>query len=115
MVAPVDVGEEAARLLTLDEPHQGVTHVEGPHRYTPQDVARFFASALGAPVDTAQTPPSEWRSTFLAEGFSAAAADSFTGLTTRANRETWRLDATPTRGSTTLQTYISSLVSTSPR
>lgn len=113
MVAAVDVGEEAARLLMLDEPHRGVIHVEGPHRYTPQDVTRFFAAALGAPVETVQTPPSEWRSTFLAEGFSAAAADSFTELTTLSNRETWHLGATPTRGSTTLQTYISEPLATS--
>lgn len=111
MVAPADVGEEAARLLMLNEPHQGVSYVEGPARYTPQDVARVFASALGAPVGTVRTPPDKWRSTFLAGGFSAAAAESFIGLTTLASRETWELDATPTRGPTTLQTYISTLVS----
>lgn len=112
MVAPLDVGEEAARLLMLEQPHWGVIHVEGPRRHTPQDVAKFFASALGAPVAAVQTPASEWRSAFIAGGFSAAAADSFTALTTVTNRETWRLDATPVRGSTTLQTYISTLVST---
>ena len=110
MVAPADVGGEAARLLTLDEPNHDICHVEGPHRYTPRDVARAFATALGSPVDTLRTSPDQWTSTFLAAGFSAAAADSFTGLTTLADAETWELDATPTRGSTTLETYISALV-----
>lgn len=111
MVAPADVGSKAARLLLLDEPDQGVFHIEGPQRYTPRDVARTFAEALGSPVDTVRTPRDEWTSTFLAAGFSTVAADSFTGLTTLVGHETWALDATPTRGSTTLQTYISALVS----
>ena len=110
MVAPADVGGEAARLLLLDRPDRQIHHVEGPRRYTPQNVAQAFAEALGSPVDTVRTPPEAWRSTFLASEFSAAAADSFTGLTALASRETWELDATPTQGSTTLQAYISTLV-----
>lgn len=115
MVAPADVGEEAARLLLLDQPDQGVFHVEGPHRYTPQDVARSFASALGHPVDTIRTPPPEWRVAFLAAGFSVVAADSFNGLTKLVDGETWELQETPTRGSTALSTYISALISTAVR
>jgi uncharacterized protein YbjT (DUF2867 family) len=115
MVAPADVGEEAARLLMLTEPQHGVSYVEGPQRYPPEDVATLLSAALGTPVVTVPTPPDEWRSTFLAGGFSAAAADSFTGLTTLTNRETWDLDATPTRGSTTLPTYMSALVAASSR
>lgn len=110
MVAPTDVGEEAARLLMLADPHQGVSYVEGPHRYTPHDVARVFTSVLDAPVTTVRTPLDEWKNTFLAGGFSVAAAYSFTGLTTLADHETWELDAPPTRGSVTLQAYISALV-----
>ena len=64
-------------------------------------------------MDTVRTPPDQWRATFLSGGFSAAAADSFTALTTLTNRETWELAASPTRGPTTLQTYISALVSIS--
>ena len=109
MVAPADVGNEAARLLTLDEPQQGVSYIEGPHRYTPQDVAKVFTTLLHTPVVTVRTPPDQWKSTFLAGGFSAAAADSFTRLTTLTNREPWELDVPPVRGSTTLQAYISAL------
>jgi len=113
MVAPADVGDAAARLLMLDEAEQGVSYVEGPRRYTPRDVARALASELGTPVDTVRTPPDQWRNTFLEAGFSVAAADSFTGLTTLAEREVWELDVAPTRGSTALQAYISAHVSRS--
>ena len=111
MVAPADVGSEAARLLLLDQPGRQIHHVEGPQRYTPRDVARAFTEALGIPVDTVRTPPETWRSTFLASGFSDAAADSFTGLTALASCETWEVDTTPTLGPTTLQAYVSALVS----
>jgi len=111
MVAPGDVGKEAARLLMLDEPHQGVSYVEGPYRYTPHDVAKVFTSFLHTSVATVRTPPDQWRHAFLAGGFSATAADSFTGLTTLANGETWELDTPPTLGSITLQAYISALLS----
>ena len=73
-------------------------------------MAKVFTSLLHAPVVTVRTPPDQWRHTFLAGGFSAAAADSFPGLTTLADRETWELDAPPTRGSITLQAYVSALL-----
>jgi len=110
MVAPADVGNEAARLLMLDEPLRGVSCVEGPHRCTPDDVARVFSSVLGVPVRTVRTPREEWKNTFLAGDFSLAAASSFTGLTALADRETWELDAPPARGSTTLQAHVEALV-----
>ncbi len=114
MVAPADVGREAARLLQLDEPDRGVHHVEGPRRYTPDDVAQAFAGALGTLVAVERTPPERWRTTFLAAGFSTAATDSFTGLTALANGDPWEVDDDPTHGTTTLQDYINGLVAPSP-
>jgi uncharacterized protein YbjT (DUF2867 family) len=110
MVAPADVGSEAARLLQLDEPDRGVHHVEGPRRYTPEDVAQAFADALGSPVTVDRTPPKKWRTAFLAAGFSTAAADSFTGLTALANCDPWQVDGEPVRGATTLKDYIVNLL-----
>ena len=114
MVAPADVGREAARLLQLDEPDRGVHHVEGPRRYTPDDVARAFAGALGTPVAVERTPPERWRTAFLAAGFSTAATDSFTGLTALANCDPWEVDGEPTRGTITLEDYINDLLAPSP-
>lgn len=110
MVAPADVGDEAARLLLLEEPYEGVRYVEGPERCTPADVAEVFSSLLGKHVATVRTPPDQWKQAFLAAGFSAAAAASFTGLTSLADSDTWQLDAQPTRGSTTLRDYLSALL-----
>ena len=39
-----------------------------------------------------------------------APADSFTGLNVIVDSETWELDASPVRGSTSLQAYVSALV-----
>lgn len=110
MVAPVDVGREAARLLQLAEPDRSVHHVEGPRRYTPDDVARAFADALGSAVTIERTPPERWRTAFFAAGFSTAAADSFTGLTALANCDPWEVDREPVRGTVTLKDYISDLL-----
>ena len=110
MVAPADVGREAARLLQLNEPDRRVHHVEGPHRYTPDDVAQAFADALGLPVAVKRTPPQKWRTAFLEAGFSTAAADSFTGLTALANCDHWDVDGDPTRGTITLKDYINDLL-----
>lgn len=55
MVAPADIGTVAARLLRDSGP-AGIHHVEGPERYTPDDVARAFADALGRPVEVATVP-----------------------------------------------------------
>ena len=110
MVAPADVGREAARLLQLAEPDRSVHHVEGPRRYTPDDVARTFGDALGSPVAVERTPPERWRTAFLAVGFSTAAADSFTGLTALANCDPWEVDGEPVRGTVTLKDYISDLL-----
>ncbi|MBK8447319.1 MAG: NAD(P)H-binding protein [Micropruina sp.] len=110
MVAPADVGRVAARLLTREQPAEGIVHVEGPRRYTPREVAAAFAEAVGSPVATVRTPPQEWTNAFLAAGFSTEAAESFTGLTTLTDGDDWQLDAAPTRGATTLPEYIRALV-----
>lgn len=110
MVAPADVGREAARLLQLNEPDCSVHHVEGPHRYTPDDVAQAFADALGTPVAVERTPPEKWRTAFLAAGFSNAATDSSTGLTALANCDPWKVDGDPARGIITLKDYIHDLL-----
>ena len=110
MVAPTDVGREAARLLQLDEPDRSVHHVEGPRRCTPDEVAQAFADALGSPVAVERTPPEKWRAAFLAAGFSPDAADSFTGLTALADCDPWEVDGGPTLGTTTLKDYIDDLL-----
>jgi uncharacterized protein YbjT (DUF2867 family) len=109
MAAPADLGRVAARLLTEDVAHAGVHHVEGPERYTPDDVARAFAQALARDVRVAVTPPAAWLETFRALGFSAAAAASYARMTEVTLAEpAW--PAAPERGRTTLTEYVAALV-----
>jgi uncharacterized protein YbjT (DUF2867 family) len=108
MAAPADLGRAAARLLAgIGEP--GVHYVEGPERYTPDDVARAFAQALGRDVRVAVTPRAVWGDAYRSLGFSPAAAASYARMTelTLAGPA---LPAAPERGETTLTDYIGELV-----
>ena len=109
MVAPADLGRVAARLLTTEVDHTGVHYVEGPAAYSPGDVARAFAEALGRDVRTVEVPRSEWQATFRSLGFSAAAAASYARMTGIALDGTERPEA-PERGRTTLTEYVSEVL-----
>jgi uncharacterized protein YbjT (DUF2867 family) len=109
MAAPADLGRVAARLLAENGDRAGVCYVEGPERYTPDDVACAFATALGRDVRVAVTPRPAWLDTFRALGFSPTAAASYARMTdlTLAGPER---PAAPERGPTTLREYVASLV-----
>ncbi|WP_105373842.1 NmrA family NAD(P)-binding protein [Neorhizobium huautlense] len=81
MVAPQDLGEAAADLMTEPAGETRLLHVEGPERYTPADVAAAFAERLERPVKVVTTPRDKWEETFRSLGFSAPAAKSYTGMT----------------------------------
>jgi uncharacterized protein YbjT (DUF2867 family) len=104
MVAPQDLGRVAARLLR--EPAAPTMHcVEGPQRYTPDDVAAAFAAALGRKVRVDVIPRGSWQDTFRSLGFSDAAARSYARMTAvTADGPEYPDD--PVRGSISLQTYI---------
>lgn len=110
MVAPEDLGQVAARLLTEPAEHTGTRYVEGPAHYSARAVAEAFARALGRHVEPVTIPREQWGATFEALGFSPAAARSYakmTALTLDAGPE--RPDH-PERGSTSLPAYIEQLV-----
>jgi uncharacterized protein YbjT (DUF2867 family) len=112
MVAPVDVGVAVADLLTRPRPATSLHFVEGPDRYTPVDVAQAFAAALGHPVDVTVTPREGWVPAFREMGFSAEAAESYAGMVALATSNEIELPESPTRGRTTLQDYVETLVRT---
>ena len=74
MVAPQDLGQVAARLLTEPVEQTGLYYVEGPERYSPSDVAAEFAGAIGRPVTVVTTPREQWKETYKSMGFSEPAA-----------------------------------------
>ncbi|MBP0495765.1 NmrA family NAD(P)-binding protein [Pararoseomonas indoligenes] len=111
MVSPDDLGRAAARRLLEPPGGTGIRHVEGPERYSPQDVADAFAAALGRPVAVAVTPREGWIGSFRALGFSEAAARSYAGMTAVSVDGACDLPGAPERGAVALATYITELVS----
>jgi uncharacterized protein YbjT (DUF2867 family) len=110
MVAPADLGRAAAQRLRelprVEEPH----YVEGPERYSANDVAAAFAAALGKAVTVQATPRDRWVEAYRALGFSDAAADSYARMTAVSVDDGFDTPAAPERGETTLAAYVNTLV-----
>lgn len=109
MVAPADLGAVAAERLMSGLDDVGVVHVEGPERYTFDDVAAAFATALGRAVKVSTTPRDQWEASFLAVGFSPQAARSFARMTA-ATMDAPDMPEAPRRGSVTLEAFVAELV-----
>ena len=105
MVAPSDLGEAAAERLLSSTDDVGVRFIEGPQRYTAEDVANAFAAALGRSVAVQQTPLELLESAFAEIGFSPAAAASYANMT-RLTITNLDLPEEPWRGSVTSQRHI---------
>jgi uncharacterized protein YbjT (DUF2867 family) len=114
MVAPRDLGQAAARRLTSGLDDVGLRNVEGPARYTMNDVARAFADALGRPVQVVVTPREQWEQAFRALGFSPAAAHSYARMTGATLDGEMVPERETEKGPTTLEAYIAALVGASP-
>ncbi|TSJ34899.1 sugar nucleotide-binding protein [Mucilaginibacter corticis] len=108
MVAPADIGLFAAELMGNGQ--TGLFHIEGPKRYTIQDVANAFSQALNKPVNVAVTPEADWEKSLSQSGFSEKAAASFVNMT-RLTLYGPSEDVNQAHlGSTGLETYIENLV-----
>jgi uncharacterized protein YbjT (DUF2867 family) len=110
MVAPKDLGRAAARRLREPPSATGIHAVEGPKRYSAQDVADAFAEALGHPVRLAVTPRDQWLDAYRQQGFSDAAADSYARMTAASIDGGFDLPENAERGAITLRAYIQALV-----
>jgi uncharacterized protein YbjT (DUF2867 family) len=110
MVAPHDIGQLAARLMTEPVERTGLYYVEGPELYSPSDVAAAFAAALKRPVEAVVTPREQWTLAFKAMGFSETAAYSYAEMTAITLDKRYSLPDAPVRGDTSLQNYVNRLV-----
>lgn len=110
MVAPEDLGKAAARLLAGSRGESGIHYVEGPGRYSPNDVAAAFSAAVGKPVAVEVIPRDRWEAKYRELGFSAAAAASYARMTAACVDQGFQRPASSERGSVTLQAYIGELV-----
>lgn len=110
MVAPLDLGQAAIDRLVAGVDDSGVRYVEGPARYTPHDVAKAFARALGHDVAVDVVPPAEWRAVFKGLGFSDEAALSYERMTRESLDGDFDKPANPICGAVTLQRFISDAI-----
>jgi NAD(P)H dehydrogenase (quinone) len=68
MVATADVGRTAADLLRESWTGQRIVELEGPRRYSANDVAAAFAEAVGHSVRMEPVPRDTWEALFRSQG-----------------------------------------------
>jgi uncharacterized protein YbjT (DUF2867 family) len=110
MVAPADLGEAAARRLMSGTDNVGIEHIEGPDRYTANDVAAAFSEAMNRKVEVQEVPRDALEDTFREFGFSDEAAASYACMTRRMIDGETLPKGEPFLGSVTLKDYLASVV-----
>ena len=68
MVATTDIGSTAAELLRESWTGLRIVELEGPRRYSANDVAVGFAEAVGHPVQMEPVPRETWEALFRSQG-----------------------------------------------
>ena len=68
MVATADIGSTAANLLRESWTGLRIIELEGPRRYSANDVAAGFAEAVGHPVRMEPVPRDTWEALFRSQG-----------------------------------------------
>src|ERR1700751_5068225 len=68
MVATIDIGYMAARLLRETWTGHRVVELEGPHRVTPHEIPTTFSKVLDRPVQAEVVPHETWKSLFESQG-----------------------------------------------
>jgi len=68
MVATADIGSTAANLLRESWTGLRIVELEGPRRYSANDVAVGFAEAVGHPVRMEPVPRDTWEALFRSQG-----------------------------------------------
>jgi uncharacterized protein YbjT (DUF2867 family) len=85
-------------------------HLEGPERYTPNEVASAFSQASNKSVTILEIQEQKWNETFKSAGFSDEAAASYQQMTKATISENFRGLSNSFFGDTTIRRYIHSLV-----
>jgi NAD(P)H dehydrogenase (quinone) len=68
MVATADIGQTAANLLREGWAGARIVELEGPQRYSANDIGAAFAAALGHPVRMEPVPHETWEALFRSQG-----------------------------------------------
>lgn len=110
MVAPADLGKAAARRLMSGTDDVGVEHVEGPERYTANDVAAIFAKVMDRKVEVLEIARDALEETFREFGFSDEGAASYACMTRRMIDGKTDTSDQPRNGETSLERYVASIL-----
>ena len=68
MVATIDIGHMAARLLRETWTGHRIVELEGPHRVTPHEIATTFSKVLNRPARAEVVPHETWKRLFESQG-----------------------------------------------
>ena len=107
MVAPRDIADYLTKLV--ENGKAGIHYVEGPERYTVQDVASAFEAALGKPVELEGVNREDIENYYLSLSFSKSSAMSFAAMALKTISGDWPPLNKIERGKITLQQYIEKL------
>lgn len=110
MVNPADLGGAAARRLLEPVSETQLRCIEGPERYTPQDVADAFATALDRNVTVDVAPREQWEAIFRDAGFSPEAARAYIRMTAVTLDGGFDPPETAEHGTTGLRSFIAGAV-----
>ena len=108
MVATIDIGHTAARLLQETWTGHRIVELEGPHRVTPREIATTFSKVLDRPVRAEVVPHETWKSLFESQGMKNPGPrirmlDGF--------NEGWiDFEGAPIKGSTGIETVLRKLI-----
>lgn len=81
MVAPADLGEVAVESLIAAPAGHELLHVEGPMRYSANDIARTLGDLFHKRVQAVSIRQGDWQSFLVKAGFSPKAAESMVNMT----------------------------------
>ena len=110
MVAPHDIAQLAAKLLTEPINATGLYYCTGPEDYSPSDVASAFSETLDKPVEVVAIPQDQWVPQLQELGFSEKAAISMANMTAVTLEKKYEVTAVPQRGTTTIKDYVKQMV-----
>lgn len=113
MIAPTDVAEFIAKIMTDEAEQEKVYELVGPVAYSSADVANIFGDILNRKVEAQQIPQGQWKETLKQIGFSDSATDNLIKMTeavingkAKPEKEKTDLIQLPT----TLESYLGKIV-----
>jgi uncharacterized protein YbjT (DUF2867 family) len=112
LVATVDIGTAAARLLAEGGSGKRVIEMAGPREYSPRDVAAALARVVGKPIAVQEAPEEAMAPALTGAGMNAEWARLFQELTQGLNAGivVWEGGHPLWRGETDVQTVLSTLI-----